>query len=250
MTKDDEKDVEAAGSGEAIVAKAYPAPKFPSAEEVEAHNLTHLPYRSWCKWCVMSRRPNAPHRSGGRKERSLPLLVGDYCFLRDARDESLMPVFIGRMCPSLSVVVIPCTNKGAIDDYAINRLADFIRNTGVRHLVYMSDQEGSIRNLFKAALNKLSQDGEILTAVPEASAVGESQSNGLSERVVQTLEDLVRTYKLVIEDRMQKPLSNKHALFKWILEHAGAVCNRYQMEEDGETAYQRVHGKRAEERTI
>ena len=105
------------------------------------------------------------------------------------------------------MVVIPCSAKGAVDEYAVTMLADFIKSTGVRHLVYMSDQESAIRKLFQAALGKLTIDGEIVTAVPEASAVGESQSNGLSERVAQQLEDLVRTYKLVIEDRMKKPLS-------------------------------------------
>ena len=25
----------------------------PSAEQVERHRVTHLPYRSWCKQCIM-----------------------------------------------------------------------------------------------------------------------------------------------------------------------------------------------------
>ena len=33
-----------------------PSPKAPSAEEVELHNATHLPYRNWCPWCVAGRR--------------------------------------------------------------------------------------------------------------------------------------------------------------------------------------------------
>ena len=37
--------------------------KQPSPAEVATHNLTHLPYRRWCKWCVMARGPNLPHRS-------------------------------------------------------------------------------------------------------------------------------------------------------------------------------------------
>ena len=71
--------------------------------------------------------------------------------------------------------------------------------------------------------------------MPEASAVGESQSNGLSERVVQLIEDLVRTYKLVLEDRMAKRLSTSSPSFKWILEHAGSVYNRFALGDDGIT---------------
>ena len=31
-------------------------PKLPSQREVNEHNLTHLPYRNWCKHCVFWER--------------------------------------------------------------------------------------------------------------------------------------------------------------------------------------------------
>ena len=30
-------------------------PKLPSQQEVDEHRCTHVPYRDWCKWCVMGR---------------------------------------------------------------------------------------------------------------------------------------------------------------------------------------------------
>ena len=30
-------------------------PKLPSKAEMEAHNMSHFPYRSWCKHCVKGR---------------------------------------------------------------------------------------------------------------------------------------------------------------------------------------------------
>ena len=36
--------------------------KQPTAKEHQAHMTTHRPYRSWCKFCVMGRGVNAPHR--------------------------------------------------------------------------------------------------------------------------------------------------------------------------------------------
>ena len=38
-----------------------PDPKLPSAEEVEEHCCTHIPYRDWCKWCVMGRGRGLQH---------------------------------------------------------------------------------------------------------------------------------------------------------------------------------------------
>ena len=49
---EDEEEV-VAESGECIVLpKGLPTPVLPSKAEVEHHNLTHLPYRSWCPHCV------------------------------------------------------------------------------------------------------------------------------------------------------------------------------------------------------
>ena len=41
-------------------------PKLPSKAEVEAHNLTHLPYRNWCKHCVRGRGKDLPHERAKR----------------------------------------------------------------------------------------------------------------------------------------------------------------------------------------
>ena len=41
--------------------KVSPNPKLPTADEVEEHRLVHIPYRCWCKWCVMGRGRGHPH---------------------------------------------------------------------------------------------------------------------------------------------------------------------------------------------
>ena len=63
--------------GEDVVqpARGMPMPKLPSDAEVAAHNLTHLPYRSWCPHCVAARRPKSHHlfiRVQLAKDRSSP----------------------------------------------------------------------------------------------------------------------------------------------------------------------------------
>ena len=42
-------------AGECILVKAKRAPNEPTNEEVRLHEVTHTPYRSWCK-CVLCRR--------------------------------------------------------------------------------------------------------------------------------------------------------------------------------------------------
>ena len=56
-------------------------PKLPSQEEVEEHCLTHLPYRSWCSFCVQGKGKAAPHYQNPSRVDGLTEVHFDYCFL-------------------------------------------------------------------------------------------------------------------------------------------------------------------------
>ena len=36
--------------------------ELPSQAEIEEHMLTHVPFRSWCKFCVLGKSVSNPHR--------------------------------------------------------------------------------------------------------------------------------------------------------------------------------------------
>ena len=48
----DEEEIVAETGESVVVPKGLPSPSLPSKAEVEHHNLTHLPYRTWCPFCV------------------------------------------------------------------------------------------------------------------------------------------------------------------------------------------------------
>ena len=56
----------------------------PTEKEVSEHNLTHLPFRTWCAHCVRGKAKNPPHRRNkeGEGEKRTPVLSSDYCFLK------------------------------------------------------------------------------------------------------------------------------------------------------------------------
>ena len=145
--------------------KGIPPPPQPSAEEVSRHWLTHLPYRSWCRWCVSAKRCNTPHKKLPAYSREIPLFVADYGFVRDSKDEDLVTCFIGRVYPSRCVISIPCDVKG-IDDYAVGRLAHFFESCGLTRMVYMCDQETSMSAMLKDAMKKISGTAEWAGTVP------------------------------------------------------------------------------------
>ena len=64
---------------QAIKARATSMPKQPTEHEIMEHNLTHVPYRSWCPICIQGRgRSDAhPQRSSSR-----PINQIDFAFLK------------------------------------------------------------------------------------------------------------------------------------------------------------------------
>ena len=52
---------------EAEELKHVPAPTLPSKAELEAHNVSHLPFRSWCSACVRGWGHSLSHRKDDTK---------------------------------------------------------------------------------------------------------------------------------------------------------------------------------------
>ena len=95
----------------------------PSAIEVRRHNLTHLPFRSWCRWCVLARKPNPGHWTVDREEDSGVAEVHvDYCFFRTRRGGKAVVVLVAkdRMSRAVAGHVVPL--KGASVDWVVAQL--------------------------------------------------------------------------------------------------------------------------------
>ena len=216
----DSEEASALDDTSACVPIGMPEPDQPSRAEKARHDLTHITYRSWCPHCVAGRRPSDQHRSQSRSSRSVPLFCSDFAFLRDAQDEDLTPVLVGRLYPSRALFATVCDAKSH-DDAATRRLANFLKESGIPRLVYKSDQESSLKLMVENALARIGKSGtfEAYEAVPEYSAVGSSASNGRAERAVQTIEDQIRTLKSALESRMKARLPSDSPTFRWLTEH-------------------------------
>ena len=181
--------------------------------------------------------------------RDVPLFVVDYCYLRDGRDEDLLTCLVGRLYPSRALISVPCDVKG-IDDYAIDRLAEFLKNSGVYRMVHMSDQESALGAVVEAAIKKVSGTTQWAGSVRETSAVGESQSNGKAESAVKAVEDQARVMKGALESRIGARIPSTHPVMKWLIEYVSVVLNKYAIQPDGKSAYHSLHGKKVSERLV
>ena len=53
----------------------------PTADMVEQHNVSHLPFRSWCSFCVRGRGQSCGHYQVAKDDEQIPTLIVDYGFL-------------------------------------------------------------------------------------------------------------------------------------------------------------------------
>ena len=83
-----------------------------------------------------------------------------------------------------------------------------------------------------------------LETVLEYSPVRDSSGNGLAEKGVQTIESLVRTHLLDLDEKLQCKLPLDGAWFTWLVEFCADIHNRNQVGEDGRTPWERLKGRK------
>ena len=123
--------------------KGVKAPGEPTELEVLEHNLTHLPFRSWCKICVQSKSKQNPRRTLKTHQ---PVLQMDYSFIGDSPGKpqiTLLNVVDVLSGLALSVVV---SQKGQ-SGYAQAELRLFVSETGRTFGILQSDPEPALKQL-------------------------------------------------------------------------------------------------------
>ena len=235
------------GAG-ALEAQPLSSPPSMTPAAFARHCLTHLPYHSGCPICVASKRPNAAHFKSHESSRTIPLLVGDYGFIRSSLDEKtqMQNVLVLRVLPYKLNFETIAPVKG-LDQPTAVRVARFIREAGLVHFAYRSDQESSLGSLLEEAIRLPGRTGvwtdtDIpahsfefpvppleddepdaptqvrcrdapeggVVAVPELTHPGESQSNGLAERTVETVVDHIRTIITALEAHLKVHIPADH----------------------------------------
>ena len=116
--------------------------------------------------------------------------------------------------------------KGASAEHAIGQVLRDLRKMGhYGSLRVRTDQESSIADLIRAVAK---QRGEARTVLEHA-ARSDSKGNGQAEKAVQSIEEMVRTLLIDLEERCGEKLSVNDDFFPWLLEHACDLLNRYKV---------------------
>ena len=236
---------------EAAEVKLRKEHELPSKSEVDKHYAAnHVPYRSWCKHCVMGKKDNPHHRRIEKKEKdAIPTVSWDYGYFGDKgeeEDDDVEEELRKKGMPTLFAVdgntgylmanVVP---KKGVNGYAVKRISQNMNLLGYKRVNVKTDQEPAIKALKIAVTKETAVD-----IVPEESPVGESQSNPEVEGAIKLVKGQVRVMKLAVQSRYHTEIPENHPIVPWMIPEAANSINRYHVGMDGKTRRERLKGKK------
>ena len=214
-------------------------PGAPTEEEKKEHELTHLPYRSWCRHCVRGKGRALDHKRCDRQPR-LRTVHFDYCFMGNIDEQDTRCILVGKEEQTKYMLATVVPKKGMSHEFPAKRVMAYLREMGLDQceLDIKHDQEAALADLVNEVVR---QRGSVRT-IREQAPVGSSQSNGIIERGVLTIEGQVRVLKSALEERIGR-VKGDHPIIAWLVEFAAVLVNRYEVGVDGRTPYERMRGK-------
>ena len=169
--------------------RALAAPRTAAKAEREEHDVTHVSYRLWCRFCVMGRGLERRQLTqSGDRDGDRPRVFADYGYL--SGDSTPLLIARDRRTGMTFAAAVPM--KGGGDPLHVwSRNGSMGWGAGKS----LSEQTESICELIRR-VRELRAEGT--TTVDEVSPPGDSAGNGIAERAILTIGGLVRTTKAVV----------------------------------------------------
>ena len=125
--------------------KRMQGPKLPTPEGITDHDLSHLPYRSWCRHCVKGRCKENPHETN-KELTTMNEAHFDFAFLgKEGEPGKLLPMLVvkERITGMTMASGVPSKSTGA---FITKRGAAYFKQIGCElgDLTVKSDQEPTV----------------------------------------------------------------------------------------------------------
>jgi hypothetical protein len=212
-----ETEAEEAAISHTVEIKAASQPYEPNKAEREARELTCVPYRSWCKYCVAGKAADTPHKKQAKVEEHIPVVEFDYNFIGDKTiDEKKVTVLVAVDSVHGSMTAPMARKKGSSDECVMQALLNYVMQLGFPKAELKCDQEPSAVDV----MCKLVERCESTQLVPSASPEGSKGSLGRCERGHLSVQGQVRTLKEATQERDKISIDAEHILVPWMTRHS------------------------------
>ena len=202
-----------------------------SKKEFDAHQLTHLPFRSWCDHCVRGKGVDDAHTPRIDPHR------GEAFFLATATDPPHAMAVLNCLDFQSGAVFSAMVLRGG-DQYALAVALEAIKFTGRTRLIIMSDQENAVENLVDM-IRDIRTHQTAMINTPK----GSSASAGGFVRANYEVEKQFRTLKSRYEENYGESVGLDHKMLPFLVRHCAWLIMHYQVKSDGQTPYERLRGR-------
>lgn len=222
------KESEVTGVADAAVP---PTPVMPTEEEIAAHNVSHIPMRSWCKICVGSKADDAPHQRVKNMSR-VPLIQADYFYMWAESDEDKATVLGITDCESDALGAAMLKDE-VPETYAVYFMKNTLDFWGRTKIAFRMDQEPAIMKLTSELKKQRAPLETLLEHAPRHSHQSVGEAEGGNKR----LQGQIGAICMSVEEHYQQKVTKDHKLLPWAVRHSGFLLNRYQVHAHGKTSY-------------
>ena len=147
-------------------------PYAPGAEERDAHNATHCPFRSWCPLCVAGKAPDPQHLAlKDGDERKVPTIEFDYAKASGKAHEpgSQLPIITASESQHGACFSSIIRKKGSSDEYIVQSFLNWIPTLGCPTYELACDREPSTVDVRNAMVRRCKSTNLVPYASPKAS---------------------------------------------------------------------------------
>ena len=198
---------------EARKAKGLPAPQQPTAQDRLEHELTHLPYRSWCPVCVQAKGRSNNHL---KQQNKTPVIQCDITYYKAIGEQATSSIFTAIDVETGMCMAAQIEEKTQSMQYLSTCFQQFLMERGRTHAVLnntviQSDNEDFLIALLKATATATGSN--IAVQQPPAYT---SQAQGSVECFHRTLMGQLRALELQLENNYNTRLTSKHPIMPWM----------------------------------
>ena len=226
---------------------AVRAPRQPSIEERELHELTHVPYREWCDFCVACKGKSDPqrvldHSVEGR--RAAPSIQLDYAFGRSdqKKQEELVVILVGVDAETRMLLAVPVESKGAdLRGQAEHVVRFTLALNHYGNIEMIGDSEPTMKALL-TNVKSIRHGLGLETTITNSMKKGQT---GRVERAIATLRKQASTLMEMAESKCMLHLDGSHAMWYWSYLHAAWILNRFGIHSAlSSTPFELAYGRR------
>ena len=127
--KDEYFTIEEDEQQQAVPAKGLKSPDQPTPQERAEHNLTHLPFRSWCKQCIQNKSKSDAHPRQQRNSKA-PVIQFDFCYFKSLGEQKTTPILTGIDVETGMAMAVVVSNKTQDFNYHVQCIQSFLMECG------------------------------------------------------------------------------------------------------------------------